>query len=107
MEVDHDVLHFLGDQAFLAVSGEIRHAGNPVRIKFGAAVVLEKILARDIVTLGPMRIEHGYTRPCAPWSRNERAHPCFVTARADYMKRSTTGLKVRFFSVTISTCHGS
>jgi hypothetical protein len=47
-----DVLHFLGDQAFPAVSGEIRHAGNPVRIVFGAAVILEKILARDVVTLG-------------------------------------------------------
>ncbi|MDP9204123.1 MAG: hypothetical protein M3P12_01545, partial [Gemmatimonadota bacterium] len=35
-----------------------------------------------------------------------RAAIDFVTSRADCMKRSTTGLKVRFFSVTISTGHG-
>ena len=30
----------------------------------------------------------------------------FVTSRAHSMKRSTTGLNVRFFSVTIVTAHG-
>jgi hypothetical protein len=30
----------------------------------------------------------------------------FATSRAQSMKRSTTGLKVRFFSVTIVTGHG-
>src|SRR6266581_7302840 len=30
----------------------------------------------------------------------------FVTSRAHSMKRSTTGLRVRFFTVTIATGHG-
>src|SRR5258708_1062988 len=45
-----DVLRFPGNHVLPATGGELRHTDDPVRVEFGAVVVLEEILASDVVT---------------------------------------------------------
>src|SRR5262244_2705790 len=47
-----DLLLVPSDEALPALARKLRHTVEPARIKLGALVVLEKILARDAVTLG-------------------------------------------------------
>src|SRR5262249_49814896 len=45
-----DALRFPGNHALPAEGGKLRHTDDPVRVKFGAVVVLEEILASDVIT---------------------------------------------------------
>src|SRR5215472_14850601 len=51
MAVLLDLLLVAGDEALPALGGKLRHPIEPARIELGALVVLEKILARNAVTL--------------------------------------------------------